>query len=65
MNGSLHAPAALPSGKEFSAPIRQETRFAPQPCGRGDGENNAPCSECLTDKRQSTCETLESFLVAE
>lgn len=65
MTGSIHAAFDFPSGKEFSVLIRQDTIFGAQPCGSDGGENNGSCSECPTVKRQSPCETQQSFLAAE
>jgi hypothetical protein len=40
MNGQLHAPAALPPGKDASCAIGQEDRWAPEPVWAIRSENS-------------------------
>jgi hypothetical protein len=41
VSGQLHAPAALPPGKEAMVPTGQEAGWAPEPSGRGGKEKNS------------------------
>jgi hypothetical protein len=41
LSGQLHAPAALPPGKELLVPIGWEAGWVPERSGRGGEEKNS------------------------